>query len=84
MELTITGEDKKQLKNLEDLERKMGLRVSRKKHTPSTVGDIKNQKSLHDLMSEIAASKAFKSIEDPVAWQREQRKDRPLQGREKQ
>ncbi len=30
----------------------------------------------------IAASGAFDSIEDPVAWQREIRKDRPLPGRE--
>lgn len=34
------------------------------------------------LWKELQALKPFRSISDPVAWQREIRKDRPLPGRE--
>jgi hypothetical protein len=33
-------------------------------------------------LQELARTGAFDEIEDPVAWQREIRKDRPLPGRE--
>jgi hypothetical protein len=33
-------------------------------------------------LEELARTGAFDEIEDPVAWQREIRKDRPLPGRE--
>ena len=35
-------------------------------------------KSVFDLFQELADMGAFSEIEDPVAWQREIRKDRPL------
>ena len=35
-------------------------------------------------LERLAASGAFKEITDPVAWQREIRKDRPLYGREEE
>lgn len=35
-----------------------------------------------DALRRIAARGGIRSIPDPVAWQREQRKDRPLPGRE--
>ena len=34
------------------------------------------------LFEELSKSNPFADIKDPVAWQREQRKDRPLPGRE--
>ena len=34
------------------------------------------------LLGMLADKGTFSDIEDPVAWQREQRKDRPLPGRE--
>ena len=40
------------------------------------------QKSIVELFQALADSGAFADIEDPVAWQREQRKDRPLPGRD--
>ena len=41
-----------------------------------------NGKKIVNLMEQIAKrGTAFKSIQDPVAWQREIRKDRPLPGR---
>lgn len=82
MELTISGEDKGQLKKVEDLARKMGLCIRKSKSNPSVNESEERQQKLFELMQEMAASSAFKSIEDPVAWQREQRKDRPLPGRE--
>ncbi len=39
-------------------------------------------KSVFELFQELADMGAFSEIEDPVAWQREIRKDRPLPGRE--
>jgi hypothetical protein len=33
-------------------------------------------------LEKLAASQAVASIEDPVAWQRETRRDRPLPGRD--
>ena len=37
---------------------------------------------IEKLVEELQALKPFKDIKDPVAWQREIRKDRPLPGRE--
>lgn len=91
MEITISGKDRNHLKQVEDLAKKLGLDISSKKGS-GTASREKNGKTreakketsekLYQLMTEMAESGAFKSIKDPVAWQREQRKDRPLPGRE--
>ena len=39
-------------------------------------------KRMADALRELAKSNPFKDITDPVAWQREIRKDRPLPGRD--
>ncbi len=39
-------------------------------------------KRMADALERLAEMNAFKDITDPVAWQREIRKDRPLPGRE--
>ena len=39
-------------------------------------------KTVFELLQELADMGAFAEIDDPVAWQREIRKDRPLPGRE--
>jgi hypothetical protein len=36
-----------------------------------------------DALEKLAASRAIASTEDPVAWQREVRRDRPLPGRDR-
>ncbi len=41
-----------------------------------------NPKAAIQALKKLAEMKAFASIEDPVAWQREIRKDRPLPGRD--
>ena len=38
--------------------------------------------TLRELFEELARRGTFDDIEDPVEWQREIRKDRPLEGRE--
>lgn len=38
-------------------------------------------KAMAEALEKLAQSGAFSDIEDPVAWQREIRKDRPLSGR---
>lgn len=37
---------------------------------------------LSEALEQAAALNPFREIDDPVAWQREQRQDRPLPGRE--
>lgn len=43
--------------------------------------DEERRRRLADALERLAGSGAFREIEDPVAWQREIRKDRPLPGR---
>lgn len=80
MELTISGRDKKRLKLIEELAEEMGLNINRSKNANKE--DIhSNGEELYKLMKEKAASGGIKSIKDPVAWQKEQRTDKPLYGR---
>jgi antitoxin component of MazEF toxin-antitoxin module len=46
------------------------------KHTPQ------DKAKIQALWKELQALKPFRGISDPVAWQREIRKDRPLPGRD--
>jgi len=46
--------------------------------------ETSNSTEFVNIMTKIAErGSAFKDIDDPAAWQREIRKDRPLPGREK-
>jgi hypothetical protein len=40
------------------------------------------RRQVHEALEALAASNPFAEITDPIAWQREIRKDRPLPGRE--
>lgn len=42
----------------------------------------KRGQKMADALSELAESGAFSGVEDPAAWQREIRRDRPLPGRD--
>ena len=44
--------------------------------------DKENGEKLAELFGKLADKGAFSDIDDPVAWQRELRKDRPLPGRD--
>lgn len=44
--------------------------------------DKENGEKLAELFEKLAKSGTFADIDDPVAWQREIRKDRPLPGRD--
>lgn len=41
-----------------------------------------DREQIQKLLKELQELKPFKDIKDPVAWQREIRKDRPLPGRD--
>ena len=43
--------------------------------------DAKRGKRIKDLLTQLGKTKAFADIADPIAWQRNTRKDRPLHGR---
>lgn len=59
------------------------LKSKQKRATRQMPEHEPNGTKLARLMEEIAKrGTAFKEIEDPGAWQREIRKDRPLPGRE--
>ena len=48
---------------------------------PEPTVDVKKGKRIRDLLTQLAKTKAFSDITDPVAWQRNTRKDRTLPGR---
>lgn len=79
MEITIEGDDKNLLRQVENLARKLGLKIQKK---TAIAKDKKNGVEMSRLMTEMAKSGGIKSISDPESWQREIRKDRPLPGRE--
>lgn len=49
---------------------------------PTPTVDPNKKRRLRELFEELARLGTFDDIEDPVEWQREIRKDRPLEGRE--
>ena len=73
MEITISGEDKSALKKVEDLAKNLGLKISKK-----DVLQNKKKKKAFEALRKLAKLGAFEDIDDPVAWQREQRKDRSI------
>jgi antitoxin component of MazEF toxin-antitoxin module len=48
---------------------------------PAQKQQPQDRERIQQLWKELQELKPFKSINDPVAWQREIRKDRPLPGR---
>lgn len=87
MQITISGDDKKLLKHIEALAKHLGLNVEKafdKKTVKQKEKKSKrNNQELLKLLKEAGSnSDLFQSIEDPVAWQIDQRKDKILKGRE--
>ena len=58
------------------------LEVSVKTPIKRWKSEAERKASLRDALDKLSKSGAFADIEDPVAWQREIRKDRPLPGRD--
>lgn len=81
MEIRISGKDKKSLKLLEELAKKLGLSTLVLTTTKKS-SSKNNGEELYKLMKEKAKAGGIKSIDDPLEWEREQRKDKPLYGRE--
>ena len=82
MEITISGKDRKLLEQVETLAKRLGLEINKPLKKEKTKKKP-NGEELYKLMKEAASrGDLFKSIPDPVAWQKEQRKDRVLYGRE--
>lgn len=78
MEITISGKDKKRLKLIEKLAKELGLDISNKDSIPNIILEKKRQEEAVKAMENLINIGAFKNIKDPVAWQREQRKDRDI------
>ena len=51
-------------------------------NAPDHPDAIKQGRRMANALQRLATSNAFADIKDPVAWQRELRKDRPLPGRD--
>lgn len=51
-------------------------------HNKIKHADKLSGEAMADVLDEASKHNLFSNIEDPVAWQREIRKDRPLNGRE--
>ena len=83
MEIIISGEDKKLLRQVETLAKRLGLQV-RNPLQKEKMNKGKKSEKFQKLLEEVAAQgELFTSIKDPVAWQLEQREDRALPGRKK-
>ncbi len=85
MEITISGNNRNRLKLIEKLAEELGLSIKKcttKKTEINEENQAERSEKLYQLMEEMAASGGIKSIKDPVAWQREIRKDKKLYGRE--
>ena len=75
MEIIISGKDKKLLQEVEALAKRLGLQVKR----PLVKAKSNKSNKFYQLMEKAAEDGGlFQSIEDPVEWQRKQRKDRTL------
>lgn len=81
MEITISGKNRKHLNLVRKLAKELGLSISKTSSSPQSQSQNNGEK-LYKLMEEMAASGGIKSIKDPVKWQREIRKDKPLYGRD--
>ncbi len=73
MQITISGKDKNRLEQVEDLAKRLGLKISK----TQKLKEKKKEKAI-EALKELRKMEAFKDIKDPVAWQREQRQDRNI------
>lgn len=75
--LTITSDDEKALQQVKELAESLHIHV---KESGATIVEGKtNGQKVAELLEQIAErGSAAKLIPDPVAWQKEQRKDRKL------
>lgn len=89
MKLILESQNPKLLALLEELARQLGVRINDaadnsqrdKKLMEKNKGAKSNSKEAVKALKKLAALGTFNQIKDPVAWQRELRKDRPLLGR---
>jgi len=79
MKLIISGNDKDDLEQVENLAVKLGLSVLKNN---SDTPDKMDPSEFLKLMRDKAAMGGITSIEDPVEWQKIIREDPPLYGRE--
>jgi antitoxin component of MazEF toxin-antitoxin module len=65
-------------KYVEDAQLVLGQKATIQLPTPQPKQD---RKRIQELLKQLQEIGAYKDIKDPVAWQRDIRKDRPLPGR---
>lgn len=81
MEITISGKNMERLRLVQELAEELGLSIASSLEQQKS-SNRDNGEELYKLMKEKATAGGIKSIKDPVKWQKEQRKDKPLYGRE--
>ncbi|MGD8373405.1 MAG: hypothetical protein PVI21_00935 [Candidatus Woesebacteria bacterium] len=65
-------------KYVEDAQLKSGQKTSIALPLPEPT---QNREKIQNILRQLQEAGAYKDVTDPVAWQREIRKDRPLPGR---
>lgn len=65
-----------------DAEQEMRVHVTVLDAAPAPEIDRASGRAMADALRKAAVAGAYRDIEDPVAWQREIRKDRPMPGRD--
>lgn len=66
-------------KYVDDAQLKLGQKTP---ILPPMVQPKQNRARIQEIIRQLQEIEAYKDIKDPVAWQREIRKDRPLPGRD--
>lgn len=75
MKVTLSTKNKYQVKKLEELAKEWGVTLSKEERLEDK--KIHPEKS-REAIKELKKMNAFADIEDPVIWQRDQRKDRNI------
>lgn len=65
---------------VDDAKLELGQKVTIQKPLPTH--KKQDRARIQEIIAELQKLKPYKDIKDPVAWQREIRKDRPLPGRD--
>jgi len=77
MKVTLSTKNRYQVKKLEELAKEWGVTLS-KEVEKKMEDEQERQKKAWDAIRELRKMNAFSDIDDPIEWQRKQRKDRNI------
>lgn len=78
MEVIISGTNREHLELIKKMAKELGLNIQDRKRGEYKDEKPERRKKAFEAMEELIELDPFKDIKDPVAWQREVRKDRNI------